>query len=259
MLKQALTLCSSITPKNLRLQAAFFEAVRIMVLKITTQGTNQKFSLPEINQRINELLKESIKSDGVVNIFSDVEEKFSLFAPNFLEEIANIKQKNLAVELLRKLIAEQVQVYSRTNLVKSEKFSEIIRRIMNAYINGLLTNEQVIQELLALANQIFTANQEGKKLGLTNEEMAFYDALTKPEAIKDFYTNAELIQLTRELTGTLRKNKTIDWQERNDARAKMRMMIKRLLKKYKYPPEGINDAVQIVIAQCELWTDEFIF
>ena len=126
---------------------------------------------------------------------------------------------------------------------------------MNSYINGLLTNEQVIQELLNLANQIFAANKEGTKLGLTNEELAFYDALTKPEAIKDFYTNEELIKLTKELTDTLRKNRTIDWQERNDARAKMRMMIKRLLKKYKYPPKGIDDAVQTVIAQCELWTD----
>ncbi|MBQ3442395.1 MAG: type I restriction endonuclease subunit R, partial [Selenomonadaceae bacterium] len=257
MLKQALTLCSSITPKNLRLKAAFFEAVRVLILKVTMQGTEKNFSLSEVNQRINELLKQSIKSDGVINLFSDVEEKFSLLDPNFLEEVARMKERNLAVELLRKLIVEQVQVYSRTNVVKSEKFSEIIRRIMNSYVNGLLTNEQVIQELLNLANQIFVANQEGTKLGLTNEELAFYDALTKPEAIKDFYTNAELIKLTKELTDTLRKNRTIDWQERNDARAKMRMMIKRLLKKYKYPPKGIDDAVQTVIAQCELWTDNF--
>lgn len=255
MLKQTLSLCSSITPKNLRMESAFFEAVRVLILRVTAQGTGKRNSLAEVNQRINELLKQSIKSDGVINLFSDVEEKFSLFDLNFLEEVARMKEKNLAVELLRKLIAEQVQVYSRTNVVKSEKFSEIIRRIMNSYINGLLTNEQVIQELLNLANQIFAANQEGTKLGLTNEELAFYDALTKPEAIKDFYTNEELIKLTKELTDTLRKNRTIDWKERNDARAKMRMMIKRLLKKYKYPPKGIDDAVQTVIAQCELWTD----
>ena len=237
------------------MESAFFETVRVLILRVTAQGTGKRNSLAEVNQRINELLKQSIKSDGVINLFSDVEEKFSLFDLNFLEEVARMKEKNLAVELLRKLIAEQVQVYSRSNVVKSEKFSEIIRRIMNSYINGLLTNEQVIQELLNLANQIFAANQEGTKLGLTNEELAFYDALTKPEAIKDFYANEELIKLTKELTDTLRKNRTIDWQERNDARAKMRMMIKRLLKKYKYPPKGIDDAVQTVIAQCELWTD----
>ena len=255
MLKQTLSLCSSIMPKNLRMESAFFEAVRVLIFRVTAQGTDKRNSLAEVNQRINELLKQSIKSDGVINLFSDVEEKFSLFDLNFLEEVAKMKEKNLAVELLRKLIGEQVQIYSRTNVVKSEKFSEIIRRIMNSYINGLLTNEQVIQELLNLANQIFVANKEGTKLGLTNEELAFYDALTKPEAIKDFYTNEELIKLTKELTDTLRKNRTIDWQERNDARAKMRMMIKRLLKKYKYPPKGIDDAVQTVIAQCELWTD----
>ena len=255
MLKQTISLCSSITPKNLRLEAAFFEAVRVLILRVTAQGTGKINSLAEVNQRINELLKQSIKSDGVINLFSDVEEKFSLFDLNFLEEVAKMKEKNLAVELLRKLIGDQVQVYSRTNVVKSEKFSEIIRRIMNSYINGLLTNEQVIQELLNLANQIFAANKEGTKLGLNNEELAFYDALTKPEAVKDFYTNEELIKLTKELTDTLRKNKTIDWQERNDARAKIRMMIKRLLKKYKYPPKGIDDALQTVISQCELWTD----
>ena len=160
MLKQALTLCSSITPKSLRLEAAFFEAVRVLILRVTAQGIGKRNSLAEVNQRINELLKQAIKSDGVINLFSDVEEKFSLFDLNFLEEVARMKEKNLAVELLRKLIAEQVQVYSRTNIVKSEKFSEIIRRIMNSYINGLLTNEQVIQKLLNLANQIFAANQE---------------------------------------------------------------------------------------------------
>ncbi len=94
-----------------------------------------------------------------------------------------------------------------------------------------------------------------EQLGLTTEELAFYDALTKPQAIKDFYENEELIALTKELADTLRKNKTIDWQKRESARAKMRMMIKKLLKRYKYPPEGMEDAVQIVMTQCELWTD----
>ena len=214
-----------------------------------------KISLPEMNQRINDLLKQSIKSEGVINLFSDVQQAFSLFDPKFLEEISKMKEKNLAVELLKKLIAEQVQVYRRTNVVKSEKFSEIIRRSMNAYLNGLLTNEQVIEELLNLAKQIASAQKEGEKLGLTADELAFYDALTKPQAIKDFYENEELIAITKELAETLRKNRTIDWQRRDSARAKMRMLIKKLLKKHKYPPEGMEDAVQTVMTQCELWTD----
>ena len=166
-----------------------------------------------------------------------------------------MKEKNLAVELLKKLIAEQVSVYRRTNVVKSEKFSEIMQRSLNAYLNGMLTNEEVIEEMLKLAKQIAAAQKEGDKLGLTADELAFYDALTKPQAIKDFYENDELIAITKELADTLRKNKTIDWQKRESARAKMRMLIKKLLKKHKYPPEGMEDAVQTVMTQCELWTD----
>lgn len=259
MLHQALSLCSSLVDEDSRFEAAFFEAVRVLVLRLTNTGVGKKISLPEMNARINELLKQSIKSDGVINLFSDIKEEFSLFDPKFLQDVANMKEKNLAVELLKKLIAEQVSVYRRTNIVKSEKFSEIMQRSLNAYLNGMLTNEEVIEEMLKLAKQIAAAHQEGDRLGLTADELAFYDALTKPQAIKDFYENEELIAITKELADTLRKNKTIDWQKRESARAKMRMLIKKLLKKHKYPPEGMDDAVQTVMTQCELWTDNYNF
>lgn len=255
MLHQALSLCSSIVEEGLRIEAAFIEAVRIMILRFTESGGHKKISLPEMNKRINELLEQSIKSDGVINLFSDIKEEFSLFDPKFLEEISKMKEKNLAVELLKKLIAEQISIYRHTNVVRSEKFSEMIQEAMNRYLNGMLTNEQVIEELLNLAKQIAAAQKEGEDLGLNAEEAAFYDALTRPQAVKDFYENDELIAITKELTETLRKNKTIDWQKREPARAKMRMIIKRLLKKHKYPPEGVEDAVQTVMTQCELWTD----
>ena len=255
MLHQALSLCSSLVDEDMRFEAAFFDSVRVLVLRLTSTGVGKKISLPEMNSRINELLKQSIKSDGVINLFSDIKEEFNLFDPKFLEEVANMKEKNLAVELLKKLIAEQVSVYRRTNVVKSEKFSEIMQRSLNAYLNGMLTNEEVIDEMLKLAKQIASAQKEGDQLGLTADELAFYDALTKPQAIKDFYENDELIAITKELADTLRKNKTIDWQKRESARAKMRMLIKKLLKKHKYPPEGMEDAVQTVMTQCELWTD----
>ncbi len=255
MLHQALSLCSSMVDEDDRIEAAFFDAVRVLVLRLTNTGVGKKISLPEMNARINELLKQSIKSEGVINLFSDIKEEFSLFEPKFLQEVANMKEKNLAVELLKKLIAEQVYVYRRTNVVKSEKFSEIMQRSLNAYLNGMLTNEEVIEEMLKLAKQIAEAQKEGDQLGLTADELAFYDALTKPQAIKDFYENDELIAITKELADTLRRNKTIDWQKRESARAKMRMLIKKLLKKHKYPPEGMDDAVQTVMTQCELWTD----
>lgn len=255
MLHQALSLCSSLVCEADRFEAAFFESVRVLVLRLTNTGTGKKISLPEMNARINELLKQSIKSDGVINLFSDIKEEFSLFDSKFLEEVGKMKEKNLAIELLKKLIAEQVSIYRRTNVVKSEKFSEIMQRAVNAYLNGMLTNEEVIAEMLKLAKQLADAHKEGEKLGLTADELAFYDALTKPQAIKDFYENDELIAITKELAETLRKNKTIDWQRKETARAKMRTLIKRLLKKHKYPPEGMDDAVQTVMTQCELWTD----
>ena len=256
LLRQALSLCSSLVERNLRVEAAFFESVRVLVMRLMNQGEGKKISLPEMNARINELLKSSIKSDGVINLFSDVKEEFSLFDPKFLEEISKMKEKNLAVELLKKLIAEQVQIYRRTNVVKSEKFSEIIQGVMNRYLNGLLTNEEVIEELLKMAQQIRDAHEAGDEMGLSEDELAFYDALTKPQAIKDFYENDELIAITKELTEALRKNRSVDWQKRDSARAKMRMMIKRLLKKHKYPPEGMDDAVATVMLQCEVWTDK---
>ena len=255
LLHQALSLCSSLVDEAKRFEAAFFEAVRVTVVRITNGGEGKKISLPEMNARINELLKQSIKSDGVINLFSDVHEEFSLFDPKFLMEIAKMKEKNLAVELLKKLIAEQIHIYRRTNVVQSEKFSVIIQETMNRYLNGMLTNEEVISELLKMAKQISQAKAAGDEMGLSEEELAFYDALTKPQAIKDFYENDELVAITKELTEALRKNKTVDWQKRESARAKMRMMIKKLLKKHKYPPEGMDDAVQTVMTQCELWTD----
>lgn len=255
LLKQALSLCSSLVDEETRFEAAFFEAVRTMAVRLLAGGIGKKFTLPEVNEHINELLKHSIKSEGVINLFSDVKAEFSLFDPKFLEEIAHMKEKNLAVELLKKLIAEQVLVYRRTNIVKSEKFSELIQGAMNRYLNGMLTNEEVIQELLNLAKEIADANAEGEKLGLTAEELAFYDALTKPQAIKDFYEHDELIAITKELADLLRKNWTIDWHKKETARAGMRRLVKRLLKKHKYPPEGRDDAVRTVMSQCEMWAD----
>lgn len=256
LLHQALSLCSSIVDEKDRILAAFFESVRVLLNRLLNTGIDKKISLPEMNARINELLKQSIKSDGVINLFSDIKEEFSLFDPKFLDEISKMKEKNLAVEILKKLLAEQVSCYKRTNFVKSEKFSELIQAAMNKYINGLITNAEVIEELLKIAKQIKEGSQP---IGdLNDEEIAFYDALTKPQAVKDFYKNEELINMTKELTDSLRRNKTIDWQKKESARANMRRIIKRLLKKYNYPPEEAQDALQTVMTQCELWTDKLM-
>lgn len=252
LLHSSITLCRSLLNEQQRYEAAFFETVRILLSRMTGKG---KVSKKEINARIGELIKQSVKSEGVINLFSDVKAEFSIFDAAFLEEISKMKEKNIAIELLKKLLAERVTIYQKTNLVQAEKFSDLLNRALSNYLKGLLTNEEVIQELLKLAAEISESENQGNELGLTAEEKSFYDALTKPRAVQDIYTNEQLVAMTKELTDALRKNRTIDWQKKESARAGMRRMIKRLLKKYKYPPEEAENALETVIHQCEQWTD----
>ena len=256
MMRQAYSLSKSLATPEERREEVYLETVRSVLIKIVKPGP---ISLKEINAQINELLKQSVQSDGVINLFTDTDKEFNLFNTAFMEEVAKMPEKNLSVELLRKLIAEQVRVYKRTNVVKSEQFSELLDRVVKSYLNGMLTNEEVIEELMKMAEDISNAHKAGNEMGLNDEELAFYDALTRPEAVKDFYTNEELIALTKELTEQLRSSRTVDWEKKESARAGMRRMVKRLLKKYKYPPEGMDDAVKTVISQCEMWTDNTEF
>lgn len=252
LLHNSITLCRSLLNEEQRTESAFFETVRTLLSRMTGKG---KVSKKDINARIGELLKQSVKSNGVINLFSDVKAEFSLFDASFLDEISKMKEKNIAVELLKRLLAERVSLFQKTNIVQAEKFSDLLNRSLSNYLKGLLTNEEVIQELLNLAKEISTTEATGNNLGLTTEEKSFYDALTKPQAVQDIYTNEQLVAMTKELTDSLRKNRTIDWQKKESARAGMRKMIKRLLKKYKYPPEEAANALETVIRQCEQWAD----
>lgn len=252
MMKQAYSLSKSLATAEERREEAYFETVRSVLIKIVRPGP---VSFKEINAQIGELLKQSIQSDGVINLFTDVDKEFNLFNTAFMEEVARMPEKNLSVELLKKLIAEQVKIYKRTNLVKSQQFSAMLDQIVKSYLNGMITNEEVIEELMKMAQDIANAHKAGNEMGLSDEELAFYDALTKPEAVKDFYTNEQLIAITRDLTEQLKKSRTVDWEKKESARAGMRRMVKRLLKKYDYPPEGMEDAIKTVISQCEMWTD----
>ena len=161
-------------------------------------------------------------------------------------------ERDNAWKSLRKLVEDQIQVYARTRLVKAGVFSEKMAAIMNGYLNGQITNEQVIKELLDMAREMIEGNRSSE---MSQEELAFYEAISRPEAIKDFYEHDVLVAMTKELTDQLRRNRTVDWQYRSDARAHMRMLVVRLLKKYKYPPEGMEAATDTVLKQCEIWAD----
>lgn len=251
LLRQAVTLCRSLLVEDERFEVSLMESVRILITRLQTPGRTIK---REINKRIAALIEQSVQSDGVVNLF-DEQTEFSLFDEKFMEEVRKMKEKNLAVKLLEDLLRDRVRTTTRSNIVKGELFSNRFSETLNRYINGLLSNEEVIQELLRLAQEMMEAEQQGNDLGLCDEEKAFYDALTRPQAVKDFYTNEQLVELTKELTDMLRKNRTIDWNRREGERANMRRLVKRLLKKYKYPPEEAEGAMNIVLKQCEQWAE----
>ena len=252
LLKKWLSLCRSRAKEEERFEAAFFEAVRTVLVKVSSKDT---LSLPEINKQITELLNQSIKSTGVINVIN-VSDEVSLFDPEFLDKVRAMESSNLTISLLEKLLNDQIKGYTHINIVKSEEFSDLLKQTMNSYINGHITNDEVIEELINIAKLLKNAHEEGEKLGLTEEELAFYNAIALPENIHKFFDDETLIKITHELTEALRKNRTIDWQKKESSRANMRRIVKRLLKKYKYPPEEMNFALDKVIAQCELWVDE---
>lgn len=261
LMNQALSLCKSLVSEKDQHEAAYLSVLRVQVLKYTGRhpGGSGGMSYEEFNKRVTAILEQTVQTDGVIDLFEKDSVELSLFDEAFLAELANMKQKNIAVESLKRLITEKVRAYRRTSVVKAEKFSDMLQNTLNAYLNGMLTNAQVIEELVNMAKEMMKDREDAESLGLSEEEMAFYDAITKPRAVKDFYNNDQLVAITRELTEAMRRSATIDWQQKESARAGMRRTIKRLLKKYDYPPDGVDDAMDTVIAQCELWADTKAF
>lgn len=268
MLKQAHSLCSSITSKDEQREAAFIEAVRIGVSRIKQDG---HFSLAEINEQIEELLQNSIHSEGIINLFSDADTEFSLFNEEFLNSIANMKQKNLAIELMNKLLKDEIKLYARTNIIKAEDFSKRMRQIMERYRQNQIDNaesldefltayreaeeDKIISELLGMAKDLVDADNEEASLGLTVEESSFYYAISSPKEVKNIYEDKQLVEIAKELTKELKENESIDWQHKQSGRARMRTAVRRLLRKYGYPPEEQREALEIVLKQCEHWTE----
>ncbi len=253
LLHNAATLCRSLLGEREKAETCYMDALRVMLQKLSQKG---KVSRYDINNRISQLLRQSVRTEGVINLFGDRQVEFSLFDEAFIQEIKNMKERNLAVELLTRLLKEKIKKQQKTNITQSDLFSDMLSQSLSNYLKGLLTNEEVIEELLRMAEQIKHSEEEGDKLGLTPEEKAFYDALSTPEGVRQAYSDEEFVALTKELTEVLHRNRTIDWNRKESARAKMRVMVKRLLKKYKYPPEGAQAALETVMRQCDHWADE---
>jgi len=254
LLHNAVTLCRSLLSDDQLQIVAFYDAVRVLLMRFETSRNSVRAK--EVNERIRNLLSQSVQSEGIVVLFDDKNRDFSIFDETFLEEIRHMKEKNLAVEILKRLLKGVINGYKQTNIVQSARFSELLSQALSLYLKGMLTNEEVISELIRLAHQIKAAEKQGNELGLTAEEKAFYDALTQQESVRQAYSDEQFIALTKELTEKLRKNRTIDWNKRESAQAGMRKMVKHLLRQYDYPPEGQKQALEVVMQQCEQWAEQ---
>lgn len=247
----AQTLCQSQLEQETKLEIAYFKAVKSALMKIDAR----EFSLGSINKRVASLISKSLQKESILelnDILGIKQDELDIFNEEFLNEIANMKRKNIALEILKRLLGDKIKGLERTNLVKSEKFSKLMQELLNKYNNKALSNAEVLEELLTLSKDMSKAFKESNALGLNDEEIAFYDALTHFENVKDAMDDKDLKELSQKLADEIRKSKTVDWQYKDNAQAKMRSVIKRLLKKYKYPPTEVAGALEYVLKQVKL-------
>lgn len=236
------------------LEISYFKAVKASLVKLDSKGAVKK-SKKEMEARVNQLLEKSIISEEVIDVFDTLGIKrpdVSILSEEFLEEVKAMKEKNLAAEMLRKLLEGNLKTMEKTNLVKSEKFSEKLKKTLNKYRNQAITNAEVIEELINMAHEFKNIKTREEELGLSTDEIAFYDALTADDAVKEFMTDDTLKKIAHELTSAIKRNISIDWSIKKSAQAGMRKIIKRLLKKYDYPPDKSKKALEIVLRQAEL-------
>jgi len=251
-LSQAETLCRSLLTDEEKKEIEYFKGVKAGVCKVTT---GRGLTSNEVNSRIEAILEQAIQQDGVFNIFANAGKKnpeISILSDEYMQNIRNMKHKNIAAELLRKLLEDNIKVLSRTGVVRAELFSDKMKKLLKLYNNRLITSAEVIEELLNLSKEMMQSYSEGDEKGLTAEEYGFYEALVADPKVLEEMKDSVLIEMAHELTEMIRKNRTVDWDKKESARAAMRSMVKRLLRKYKYPPEKAQGAIDIVIKQAEL-------
>lgn len=251
-LSQAETLCRSLLDDKTKKEIEYFKCVKAGLCKVGGKG---KVTSNEINARIVKMLESAIEQDGVFNIFEQAGKKnpeISLLSDEYMAQIRRMKHKNIAAELLRNLLEDNIRVFARTGVVKSQLFSEKMKNVLLRYNNRMITSAEVIEELLNLSKEITDAYHAGDDKGLTQEELAFYDALVADPAVLRNMEDKVLVEMAHELTDLIRKSRTVDWDKKESARAYMRTQVKHLLRKYKYPPEQAKSAIDVVIKQAEL-------
>jgi type I restriction enzyme R subunit len=243
----------------LRDEIAFFQAVRANFVKATLSEGKDSDTL---DTAIRQIVSRAVSSDGIIDIFGAVGLKnvdISIFSDAFLEEVKDLPQRNLALEMLRKLLSNEIKARAKRNIVEARSFEEMLDDSIRRYQNRSIETAQIVMELIDLAKHIREARNRGDELGLTDEEVAFYDALAENESAVQELGDETLRAMAREIVQTVRRNVTIDWTAKESVRAKLRVLVRRLLRKYRYPPDQQERATQTVLEQAELlgkeWTE----
>jgi type I restriction enzyme R subunit len=240
---------------NIREDVAFFQAVKAALVKMTTEGPGEGRNKEDIEHAIKQLISKAVVSDKVVDIFAAAGIKtpdISILSDEFLAEIKGMKYKNLAIELLRKLINDEIKLHTRKNIVQARSFSEMLERAVAKLQKRTIEATEVILELIELAKQMRDAHRRGEDLKMTEDELAFYDALEVNDSAVKVLGDEMLRTIAQELVRRVRENVSVDWTLKESVRAKMRLTVKRILAKYGYPPDKQEKATQTVLQQAEV-------
>ena len=237
---KAYALCStSEQAQAINVEISYFKAIKSGIIKILPRDKRKK-TKDQIEYEIGQLVSKSVISEEVVDIFASVglnKPDISILSDEFLEEVKGLPQKNLALELLRRLLDGKIKAIAKKNVVQAKKFSEMLEASVIQYEKRSLETVEVIKALVDMAKDMNELHKRGEKLGLSDDELAFYDAISSNESARDFYENDVLKQIAKELTISIKNNIKVDWDVRESVRAQMRITVKRLLRKYKYPPD----------------------
>jgi len=242
---------------KIRDDVGFFQAVRAVLAKGTP---GDRRTDEELDHAIRQIVARAVASDEVVDIFAAAglrRPDISILSDEFPAEVRGMPQRNLAVELLRKLLAGEIRARSCRNIVQARSFADLLEQSLRRYQNRAIETAQVIEELIALAQDMRSANARGVELGLSEDELAFYDALETNDSAVKVLGEPELLAIARELAASLRKNVTIDWTVRENVRAQLRVLVKRILRKHGYPPDKQEKATQTVLEQAEVLSEQW--
>ena len=259
-MSKAFSLCCTLDEaKALRDEVAFMQAVKVILTKrdlSTAKKTNE-----QRDAAIRQIIGQAVVSDSVVDIFDAVgleKPNIGLLDEAFLAQVKNLPERNLAVELLERLLEGEIKSKFASNVVQQRKFSELLSGVITRYQNRSIETAQVMEELVEMAKKFKEAASRGEQLGLTYDEVRFYDALANNESAVRELADETLKKIAHELTENLRKNISVDWSKRESVRASLRLMVKRILRKYKYPPDLEDAAVALVLQQAEVLGDSWV-